>query len=131
MNSQRVIGLVVYPLACSAGKGRGVMHKRLFISLGALAVAAVTVILAWATPVLSNAFMLLMDRVNFVPRESSIWTFEPYEINQGSSNNWLYGEDAHRYYYFTYTPDEPYRSIAKRNQCAGFDKRDVRTWCTP
>ncbi|MEB0225336.1 hypothetical protein [Pseudomonas sp. 10S4] len=94
-----------------------------------MAVSVFAVALAWVTPAFSNALMLLTDRVNFIPRESSIWTFEPYEINQGSSNYWLYGEDAHRYYYFVYTPDEPYRSIAKRNQCAGFDKRDVRTWC--
>jgi hypothetical protein len=85
----------------------------------------------WATPVFSNALMLLMDRANFIPRESSIWTFEPYEINQGSSNYWRYGADTQRYYYFAYTREAPYRSIAKRNQCVGFDKRDVRTWCTP
>lgn len=96
-----------------------------------MVVSVFAVALAWATPVFTNALMLLTDPVNFIPRESSIWTFEPYEINQGSSNYWLYGEDAHRYYYFVYTSDEPYRSIAKRNQCAGFDKRDVRTWCTP
>ena len=107
--------LVIHPLS-----------KRL-----AVAVAVVAVVLTWATPVFTNALMLLMDRMNFIPGESSIWTFKPYEINQGSSNYWLYGEDSHSYYHFAYIPNAPYRSISKSNQCAGFDKRDVRTWCTP
>ena len=38
------------------------------------------------TPVLSNSLLLLMDRTNFIPAESSIWTFEPTLINQGSSS---------------------------------------------
>ncbi|MFW9079823.1 hypothetical protein ACOI9X_11150 [Pseudomonas sp. P2757] len=84
-----------------------------------------------ATPVFSNALMLLMDRTNFIPTESSVWVFEPYEINQGSSSYWLYGEDRVNYYHFAYTPENAYRVIGKNNQCVGFDKRDVRTWCTP
>lgn len=85
----------------------------------------------FGTPVFSNALMLLMERSNFIPAESSIWAFEPYEINQGSSSYWLYGEDRVNYYNFAYSPENAYRLIAKNNQCAGFDKRDVRTWCTP
>jgi hypothetical protein len=101
------------------------LSKVLAVLLSAVA------LLAWTTPVFSNALMLLMDRENFIPAQSSIWTFEPYEINQGSSSYWLYGEDRSHYYYFAYTPETPYRLIAKDNQCAGFNKRDVRTWCTP
>ena len=99
----------------------------LFFGLMALLLA----LAFFATPVFSNAMMLLMDRSNFIPEESSIWVFEPYEINQGSSSYWLYGEDRVNYYYFAYSPENAYRLIAKNNQCAGFDKRDVRTWCTP
>ncbi|WP_347902760.1 hypothetical protein [Pseudomonas purpurea] len=94
------------------------------------ALVAVLAFLAWTTPVVSNALMLLMDRVNFIPAESSIWTFEPYEINQGSSSWWVYGKDAQHYYYFSYEPDAPYLAFAKTTECAGFDSRDFRTWCT-
>jgi hypothetical protein len=108
---------------------RAFVKQRLAKGLAVLLLAVA--LLAWTTPVFSNALMLLMDRENFIPAQSSIWTFEPYEINQGSSSYWLYGEDWFNYYYFAYTPETPYRLIAKGNQCAGFDKRDVRTWCTP
>lgn len=99
----------------------------LFYGLTALLLA----LALYATPVFSNALMLLMERSNFIPAESSIWAFEPYEINQGSSSYWLYGEDRANYYNFAYSSENAYRLIAKNNQCAGFDKRDVRTWCTP
>lgn len=106
---------------------RRALIKRSRLILLAVFVLAIAVL---ATPVMSNALMLLMDNENFIPAESSVWTFEPYEINQGSSNHWIYGEDRVNYYYFDYTPETPYRLIARRNQCVGFDKRDVRTWCT-
>lgn len=96
-----------------------------------VAMGAITCVLYLAGPMFSNALMLLMDRANFIPTESSIWVFEPYEINQGSSSYWLYGEDRVNYYHFAYTPENAYRVIGKNNQCVGFDKRDVRTWCTP
>ncbi|WP_256735474.1 hypothetical protein [Pseudomonas sp. dw_612] len=95
------------------------------------ALVAAAAFLAWTTPVFSNALMLLMDRENFIPPESSIWMFEPYDINQGSSSYWVYGEDLLNFYYFARTPEMPYRLIARDNTCAGFDKRDVSTWCTP
>ena len=92
-------------------------------------VGACACMLYFSAHVLSNALMLLMDRENFIPAQSSIWTFEPYEINQGSSSYWLYGEDRDNYYFFAYVPEHSYRVIAKDNGCASFDKRDVRTWC--
>lgn len=102
-------------------------RQPLFYGLTALLLA----LALFATPVFSNTMMLLMDRSNFIPQESSIWAFEPYEINQGSSSYWLYGEDRVNYYHFAYSAENAYRLIAKNNQCAGFDKREVRTWCTP
>ena len=89
------------------------------------------VLLGGLTPVLSNAWQLLVDRSNFIPPESSIWTFEPTVINQGSSNYWLYGEDRQHYFYFSYAPETPYRLIGKDARCPGFNPRDVATWCTP
>ncbi|MCO1768413.1 hypothetical protein FA471_14770, partial [Pseudomonas aeruginosa] len=56
--------------------------------------------LAVMTNFFSNALMLMMDRVNFIPEESSIFSFSPYEINQGSSSYWIYGEYGGNYYYF-------------------------------
>lgn len=81
------------------------------------------------TNVYSNATMLLMDSINFLPKESSIFTFHPYEINQGSSNWWIYGEDKNNYYYFSYEEEAPYYLIHKDNNCNNFNKADIATWC--
>ena len=91
--------------------------------LSALLIACV------ATQLGSNAWMLLTDRSNTLPTESSIFSFEPYVINEGSSNYWLYGQDRNYYYHFTYQADAPYLYITRKNACAGFDRADVRTWC--
>lgn len=88
-----------------------------------------TTAICLATPLASNAAMLLMDRSNFIPAQSSIFSFEPYVINEGSSNYWLYGQDRNYYYHFTYRADAPYLYITRKNACAGFDRADVRTWC--
>ncbi|MEG0184599.1 MAG: hypothetical protein RR704_14220 [Stenotrophomonas sp.] len=93
-----------------------------------LAVAALAIGLA--TPLVSNLAMLLMDRSNFIPEQSSIFLFEPYVINDGSSNYWLYGMDRTYYYHFTYQAEVPYLYIARKNTCPGFDRTDVRTWCS-
>ncbi|WP_243381705.1 hypothetical protein [Stenotrophomonas lactitubi] len=89
-----------------------------------------TMAICLATPLASNATMLLMDRSNFIPAQSSIFSFEPYVINNGSSNYWLYGQDRTYYYHFTYQADAPYLYIPRKNTCAGFDRADVRTWCS-
>ncbi|XFC38513.1 hypothetical protein ACEF39_001511 [Stenotrophomonas indicatrix] len=89
-----------------------------------------TMAICLATPLASNATMLLMDRSNFIPAQSSILSFEPYVINDGSSNYWLYGQDQTYYYHFTYQADAPYLYIPRKNACAGFDRADVRTWCS-
>ncbi|KTC17609.1 MULTISPECIES: hypothetical protein [Pseudomonas] len=81
------------------------------------------------TPLFGNLLMLLMDRDNFIPAESSLLSFEPYQVSQGSSNYWLYGEDDRYYYHFTHEPTHPYRYIAKDNHCPAFDRDDVRSWC--
>lgn len=73
--------------------------------------------------------MLLFDQDNFIPEQSSIFTFDPYLINAGSSNYWLYGKDRRYYYHFTYQPQSPYRYIAVDNTCPGFDRNAVETWC--
>ncbi|HWH86526.1 MAG TPA: hypothetical protein VNV36_07100 [Pseudomonas sp.] len=82
------------------------------------------------TNIFSNSLMLLMDRVNFIPAESSIVAFEPYEINQGSSSYWIYGQDGENYYYFSYDAAAPYIFISKANVCQGFDRLNFKTWCS-
>lgn len=97
---------------------------------GVLAAAAVIAIaVAASTHLLSNAAMMLFDRSNVIPAESSIFTFDPYVINQGSSNYWLYGKDARYYYHFTYRDDAPYLFVPIANACPAFKADDVATWC--
>ena len=98
---------------------------KLFIAL----LLAAVLVLGVATPLFANLLMLLMDRDNFIPAQSSLLKFEPYQVSQGSSNYWLYGEDDRYYYHFTYEPAHPYRYIAKDNHCPAFDRNDVRSWC--
>lgn len=88
-------------------------------------------VVALTTPLASNVLLLLMERSNFIPAESSILTFEPYAINEGSSNYWLYGKDRTYYYHFTYEDDVPYVYIPRDSRCPGFDQHDPRTWCSP
>ncbi|QKW58952.1 hypothetical protein HUT07_12090 [Stenotrophomonas sp. NA06056] len=89
-----------------------------------------TMAICLATQLASNAAMLLMDRSNFIPAQSSIFFFEPSVINDGSSNYWLYGQDRTYYYHFTYQADAPYLYIPRNNTCVDFDRTDVRTWCS-
>ncbi|WP_417660878.1 hypothetical protein [Pseudomonas sp.] len=101
------------------------------ILVATLSIACLLIIaLALATRLFSKSLMLLMDRINFIPKESSIFSFSPYKINQGSSSYWLYGEDGENYYYFTYEPAAPYKHISKANNCPSFDQRDISTWCS-
>lgn len=95
------------------------------LATGALLVA----LMAW-TPLFSNLMMLAMDRENFIPAESSVFSFEPVEVNQGSSNTWIYGQDRQHYFHFSYEPAVPYLFILKSNTCPGFDRLNVKTWCS-
>ncbi|WP_120997911.1 hypothetical protein [Stutzerimonas urumqiensis] len=83
------------------------------------------------TRVVGNGLMLVIDRENFVPTEASIFTLDPYVINEGSSSYWLYAEDNDNYYHFTYEPGREYLLMSKDQTCPGFQRDDVSTWCTP
>jgi hypothetical protein len=85
---------------------------------------------ALLTNFFSNSLMMMMESVNFIPAESSILSFEPYEINQGSSSYWIYGQDRTNYYYFSYDPASPYIFISKTNDCPVFDRLNFTTWCS-
>lgn len=83
------------------------------------------------TRVVGNGLMLIMDRESFVPTESSIFTLDPYVINEGSSSYWLYAEDNDNYYHFTYKTGREYLLMSKDQPCPGFQRDDFSTWCTP
>ena len=91
--------------------------------IGALAIVGAT------THVVSNAWMMLTDRSNVIPAESSILSFEPYVINPGSSNYWLYGKDRTNYYHFVHTEQALYVYLPIKNSCPRFDRENIRTWC--
>lgn len=95
-----------------------------------LAAAAVSAIITSCTSNLaSNAWLLLTDRSNFIPAESSIFFFDPYVIDSGSGGYWHYGKDRKYYYHFTYEPAVPYLYIPIDNKCPHFDRENFRTWC--
>jgi len=105
-------------------------NKQSILTMFVLAGCVLMAGLAMATNLFSNVLILMMDRVNFIPAESSIFTFAPYEINQGSSSYWIYGEDGNNYYYFSYTSPDPYIFISTSNNCPTFNRQDYTTWCT-
>lgn len=96
-----------------------------------VAAMAVSAVLTSCTSNLgTNAWMLLTDRSNFIPAESSIFLFDPYIIDSGSGGYWLYGKDRTFYYHFTYEPAAPYLYIPIDNKCPYFDRENFRTWCS-
>jgi len=53
-----------------------VKHPRRWLLIGSITTVTVGVImLVLTTPLVSNAMLLLMERSNFIPGESSIFTF--------------------------------------------------------
>lgn len=99
--------------------------KRAGFTFAALALLGVLLL----SNVVSNSLMLMMDRENFLPAEASIFTLNPYVINEGSSSFWIYAEDSSNYYHFTYEPGREYLVMSKDQSCPGFKKEDVMTWC--
>lgn len=95
--------------------------------LAAMAVSAVMT--SCTSNLATNAWMLLTDRNNFIPAESSILLFDPYIIDSGSGGHWIHGEDRKHYYHFTYEPAAPYLYIPIDNKCRHFDRENLRTWC--
>lgn len=95
----------------------------------AISLLAATLLLGATTHAFSNAWLMLTDRSNVIPAESSIVSFDPYVINQGSSNYWLYGKDRTNYYHFAHTEQALYVYVPIENRCPGFDRGNIRTWC--
>ena len=78
-----------------------------------------------------NSWNLLTGRGYIIPKESSISDFTVIEMNRGSGEWWLYGEDDMHYYsMMKESKNKPYIKIskvdAKKNQ--DFDKMNYKTW---
>lgn len=81
------------------------------------------------TRVFLNSWSLLNDPANYIPSNSSIFTFEPTKIDSGSGGYWRYGEDYKNYYYFSVDEKKTYFYTPKDMDCLGFDKFNYLTWC--
>ena len=96
-----------------------------------LAAVAASALLLVGTPLLLNTWMLLIGNGYEIPRESSMLTFHPTEMNQGSGDWWIYGEDFRNYYYMRDEGEDSYVVFPKEKakHCAGFEPLQRGTWC--
>ena len=60
------------------------------------------------TRIFNNLWMLLTDASNYIPDPSSVFTFQPTRIDNGSGGYWRYGEDNNNYYYFSVKEENVY-----------------------
>lgn len=106
------------------------MFKKTLKMLSTLIILAILLVIVFVTPLMENLWCLLTGRGYIIPKESSVFTFKPIVMNEGSGEWWLYGEDNKNYYYFTGEDDKPYQKISKNeaNQCPGFVVTDYKTW---
>ena len=90
-------------------------------------------LLLWASQrAAGNLWSMLTDRGSYrLPPRSSIFTFAPTVMNEGSGGWWIYGEDLSRYYWFADGAPSGPLSMRKRAaaSCAGFVPTDHTTWC--
>jgi hypothetical protein len=95
--------------------------------LAAAGLMIVLVLTLLATPI-DNGLHLLMDRGYFIPDRSSIFSFEPVRMNEGSGEWWLVGADRGSYYAMISEPDYALISRNDAASCAGFVLERPITW---
>lgn len=100
------------------------------ISLGALAVLLFVLLIIQSNCV-GNYYMTKIDPVYIIPNESSLCRFEVNQMNNGSGDWWIYGQDNKNYYYYIGHDSLPYITFSNgaAQICSGFDKLNVNTWC--
>ena len=77
-----------------------------------------------------NTLSLLLDPVNYIPKDSNIFTFNATVIADGNGDYWEYGEDLTYYYYYDlYEKSPTYYMISKDNNCTNFNPKNFETWC--
>ena len=96
-----------------------------------LAPLCLVVLLATLSNCLSNFWMLLIEPNYIIPKESNFFQFEANQMNDGSGDWWVYGQDNKNYYYFLGSDFLPYITFSKGDTqtCSGFDKLNINTWC--
>jgi hypothetical protein len=90
-----------------------------------------------ATPVLINVLLAISDPVFRVPEDSSYLTFRVTQMNPGSGDWWLSGEDRRNYYEYAgsyadlESTDLHYYAYPKSKvaDCKGFLPKELSTWC--
>jgi hypothetical protein len=89
------------------------------------------VIALFCTDIFGNILMLVIEKEYFIPKQSSIFTFNETVHNDGSSDVWRYGEDASNYYFNLSTLNNDVLFFPKKNidNCPGFNQEDISTWC--
>ena len=96
-----------------------------------LAPLCLVVLLATLSNCLSNFWMILKDPNYIIPKESNIFQFEVNQMNEGSGDWWIYGQDKKNYYFFYGLESLPYITFSKNDAhaCSDFDKLNINTWC--
>jgi hypothetical protein len=98
-------------------------------SIFGFCVVAVLVLLIF-THLFGNLWMLLTGNGYTIPRESSVFTFHPTEMNDGAGDWWIYGEDD-QFYYFIADGGARYKIYPreKADTCPHFSPTSFETWC--
>ena len=88
-------------------------------------------IVSFFTQFWGNLFFLTIESAYFIPKQSSIFTFNATEYNTGSSDTWVYGEDFRSYYFNRNDGNETVFFISRKEaqSCPDFDPLQYGTWC--
>ena len=95
-----------------------------------LAPLCLVLLMAFSNALL-NCWMLLIEPNYIIPKESNIFQFDVNQMNEGSGDWWIYGQDNKNYYYYIGHDSLPYITFSNgaAQICSGFDKLNVNTWC--
>jgi len=104
-----------------------IKSKRFFL----LVPLCCVVLLGIQSNCLSNYWMTMIASEYQVPKESDMFQFDVIQMNSGSGDWWIYGQDDANYYFFLGYDSLPYIVFSRNSaqQCTGFSKRDIDTWC--
>ncbi|MEM8955035.1 MAG: hypothetical protein AAGD22_12865 [Verrucomicrobiota bacterium] len=95
--------------------------------------AIFAVLLGWMllSPTLTNCWMLVSGNGFFIPDESSVFSFRITEMNPGSGEWWLHGEDKKFYFAYGQTEGAVYHAFPKEKlvECPNLDPLAFATWC--
>ena len=94
-----------------------------------LGITGLFLLIGFSTQLFSNFWGLLIGNGYLIPNQSSVFTFQVTEMNQGSGDYWLYGEDRKNYYTNHIEPNA-FISKEKAKSTPNFDKTNYVTWWT-